>query len=84
MHHHRAPHAAMAHQKTHLAETLRATNGGDPELLTAADAAKRYSVSVSSIRAWLRRGWLPSVTFGRRCVRIPRRLADERLIGRSE
>ena len=74
----------MAHQRNHLAESLRIANGSDRELLTIPDAAHRYSVSPSSIRAWLRKGWLPSIKFGRRCVRIPRKLADERLIGRSE
>ena len=59
----------------------QAVKPSGPELITVRAAARRYSVSEVTIRKWIQRDWLPSVRFGRKCVRIPRKLADQRLTG---
>ena len=49
-----------------------------PELMTVAQAAARYAVSEQTIRRWVARGTLPSITMGR-VLRIPIRAADQRM-----
>lgn len=63
------------------ADGSQSVTGSGPELITVKAAAERYSVSQVTIRKWIQRDWLPSVRFGRKCLRIPRRLADQRLTG---
>ena len=41
----------------------------EPRLLSAAQAADRYAVSVSSLRRWTREKRSPCVRVSRRCVR---------------
>jgi excisionase family DNA binding protein len=50
----------------------------DQRLLTVAQAAQRYAVSEQTIRRWVAREVLPSVSMGR-VVRIPIRAADQRM-----
>lgn len=57
--------------------TSQMTQDGQ-RLLTVAQAAQRYAVSEQTIRRWVARGALPSVSMGR-VVRIPIRAADQRM-----
>jgi excisionase family DNA binding protein len=45
-------------------------NSSSPRLLTIAQAADRLAVRPSTVRSWLRKGYLPKTKCGR-CTRIP-------------
>ena len=55
----------------------------DPDekvLMTRKEAATRYSLSVPQVDRFIVEGVLPSIKFGRRCLRIPVKLADQSLL----
>lgn len=48
--------------------------------MTRKEAATRYSLSVPQVDRFIVEGVLPSIKFGRRCLRIPVKLADQSLL----
>jgi excisionase family DNA binding protein len=63
--------------------TLTSGMSGEPELLTANEAAERLRVSGDTVRRWIRLDILPAVRLPSGQVRI-RREDVERLLQRSE
>lgn len=52
---------------------------GVTEMLSRKHFAKRMDVSLRQVDNWLRDGVIPHFKFGRKCVRIPIKPADEAL-----
>lgn len=52
-------------------------------LLTARDLAERYHVTVPTIHAWHRRGWIPCLRAGRRPVLFEAQAVEQALRDRG-
>lgn len=54
------------------------------EISTAAELANRYHVTVATVHAWHRRGWIPCLRAGRRPVLFDGVAVEEALRKRAE